>query len=126
MKKIILLFTMMVGVLTVQADNYTYLTFETTDGTKASVSVASDITLSFNGALLTVGSQKFTLTNLSKVYFSTSDETSTTGISTIMKADLDEATEIYDLQGHKVSKDQMRRGVYVIKTKQGTFKLNVK
>jgi hypothetical protein len=126
MKKIILLFTMMVGVLTVQADNYTYLTFETTDGTKASVSVASDITLSFNGALLTVGSQTFTLTNLSKVYFSTSDETSTTAISTIMKADLDEATEIYDLQGHKVSKDQMRRGVYVIKTKQGTFKLNVK
>ena len=126
MKKIILLFTMMVGVLTVQADNYTYLTFETTDGTKASVSVASDITLSFNGALLTLGSQTFTLTNLSKVYFSTSDETSTTGISTIMKADLDEATEIYDLQGHKVSKDQMRRGVYVIKTKQGTFKLNVK
>lgn len=126
MKKIILLFTMMVGVLTVQADNYTYLTFETTDGTKASVSVASDITLSFNGALLTVGSQTFTLTNLSKVYFSTSDETSTTDISTIMKADLDEATEIYDLQGHKVSKDQMRRGVYVIKTKQGTFKLNVK
>ena len=126
MKKIILLFTMMVGVLTVQADNYTYLTFETTDGTKASVSVASDITLSFNGALLTVGSQTFTLTNLSKVYFSTSDETSTTAISTIMKADLDEATEIYDLQGHKVSKHQMRRGVYVIKTKQGTFKLNVK
>jgi len=126
MKKIILLFTMMVGVLTVQADNYTYLTFETTDGTKASVSVASDITLSFNGALLTVGSQTFTLTNISKVYFSTSDETSTTAISTIMKADLDEATEIYDLQGHKVSKDQMRRGVYVIKTKQGTFKLNVK
>ena len=117
---------MMVGVLTVQADNYTYLTFETTDGTKASVSVASDITLSFNGALLTVGSQTFTLTNLSKAYFSTSDETSTTGISTIMKADLDEATEIYDLQGHKVSKDQMRRGVYVIKTKQGTFKLKVK
>ena len=43
-----------------------------------------------------------------------------------MKTDLDEATEIYDLQGHKVTKDLMRRGVYVIKTKQGTFKLNVK
>ena len=126
MKRIILLLTILAGVLTAQAEEYTYLTFETTDGTKASVSVASDITLSFNGALLTVGSQTFTLTNLSKVYFSTSDETSTTGISTIMKADLDEATEIYDLQGHKVSKDQMRRGVYVIKTKQGTFKLNVK
>ena len=126
MKKIVLFLTMLVGTLTAQASDYTYLTFETTDGTKASVSVASDITLSFNGALLTVGSQTFTLTNISKVYFSTSDETSTTAISTIMKADLDEATEIYDLQGHKVSKDQMHRGVYVIKTKQGTFKLNVR
>ncbi len=116
--------TMLVGTLTAQADSYTYLTFETTDGAKASVSVASDVTLSFSGTTLTVGTQSFTLTNLSKMYFSASDET--TGISEVMKADLDEATEIYDLQGKKVSKDQMHRGVYVIKTKQGTFKLNVK
>ena len=71
-----------------------------------------------------VGTQSFTLSNLSKMYFSNTDET--TGISEVMRAELDEATEIYNLQGHKVSKDQMRRGVYVIKTKQGTFKLNVK
>jgi len=116
---------MLVGTLAAQAEDYTYLTFETTDGAKASVSVASDVTLTISGTTLTVGSQSFTLTNLSKMYFSTSDET-TTGISEVMKADLDEAMEIYDLQGKKVSKDQMRRGVYVIKTKQGTFKLNVK
>ena len=125
MKKIILFLTMLVGTLTVQAEDYTYLTFETTDGAKASVSVASDVTLSISGTTLTVGSQSFTLTNLSKMYFSATDE-STTGISEVMKADLNEATEIYDLQGKKVSKNQMRRGVYVIKTKQGTFKLNVK
>ena len=125
MKKILMLLTMLVGALTAQAEDYTYLTFETTDGAKASVSVASDVTLTISGTTLTVGSQSFTLTNLSKMYFSTSDET-TTGISEVMKADLDEAMEIYDLQGKKVSKDQMRRGVYVIKTKQGTFKLNVK
>jgi ethanolamine utilization protein EutA (predicted chaperonin) len=124
MKKFLLFMTMLVGTLTAQADSYTYLTFETTDGAKASVSVASDVTLSFSGTTLTVGTQSFTLTNLSKMYFSASDET--TGISEVMKADLDEATEIYDLQGKKVSKDQMHRGVYVIKTKQGTFKLNVK
>jgi hypothetical protein len=116
---------MLVGVLTAQAEDFTYLTFETTDGAKASISVATDVTLSFSGTTLTVGTQSFTLTNLSKMYFSATDE-STTGISEVMKADLDEATEIYDLQGHKVSKDQMHRGVYVIKTKQGTFKLNVK
>ncbi len=125
MKKIILFLTMLVGVLTAQAEDFTYLTFETTDGAKASISVATDVTLSFSGTTLTVGTQSFTLTNLSKMYFSATDE-STTGISEVMKADLDEATEIYDLQGHKVSKDQMHRGVYVIKTKQGTFKLNVK
>ena len=124
MKKFLLFMTMLVGTLTAQADSYTYLTFETTDGAKASVSVASDVTLSISGTTLTVGSQSFTLTNLSKMYFSASDKT--TGISEVMKADLDEATEIYDLQGKKVSKDQMHRGVYVIKTKQGTFKLNVK
>ena len=126
MKKIILFLTMLVGAMAAQAGDYAYLTFETTDGSKVSVSVASDVTLTISGTTLTAGTQSFTLANLSKMYFTTSDETSTTGISKVMKTDLDEATEIYDLQGHKVTKDLMRRGVYVIKTKQGTFKLNVK
>ena len=124
MKKIILFMTMMVGVLTAHADSYTFLTFETTDGAKASVSV-SDLTLTISGTTLTAGSQSFTLTNLSKMYFSTSDET-TTGISEVMKADLDEATDIYDLQGHKVTKAQMRRGVYIVKTKNRTYKMVVR
>ena len=123
MKKIVLFLTMLVGTLTAQASDYTYLTFETTDGAKVSVSV-SNLTLSISGTTLTAGTQSFTLSNLSKMYFSNTNET--TGISEVMKANLDEATEIYNLQGHKVSKDQMRRGVYVIKTKQGTFKLNVR
>lgn len=124
MKKIILFMTMMVGVLTAHADSYTYLTFETTDGAKASVSV-SDLTLTISGTTLTAGTQSFTLTNLSKMYFSTSDET-TTGISEVMKADLDEATDIYDLQGHRVTKAQMRRGVYIVKTKSRTYKMVVR
>ena len=124
MKKIILFMTMMVGVLTAHADSYTFLTFETTDGAKASVSV-SDLTLTISGTTLIAGTQSFTLTNLSKMYFSTSDET-TTGISEVMKADLDEATDIYDLQGHKVTKAQMRRGVYIVKTKNRTYKMVVR
>jgi hypothetical protein len=124
MKKIILFMTMMVGVLTAHADSYTFLTFETTDGAKASVSV-SDLTLTISGTTLTAGTQSFTLTNLSKMYFSTSDET-TTGISEVMKADLDEATDIYDLQGHKVTKAQMHRGVYIVKTKSRTYKMVVR
>ncbi len=126
MKKALLLLVIMIGALSVHADDYTYpyLTFETTDGSKASVSV-SGLSITISGTTLTAGSKSFTLTNLSSMHFSTTDE-STTGISEIMTSDLNEATEIYDLRGMKVSKDQMRHGVYVVKTKNGTFKVNVK
>ena len=124
MKKIVIIMMALVGALTVQAEEYAYLTFETTDGAKASVSVASDVTLTISGTTLTVGSQSFTLTNLSKMYFSNTDET--TGIEEITSATLDEATDIYDLQGHKVTKDQMRRGVYIVKTNSRTYKMVVR
>ena len=128
MKKIVLLFMTLVGGLTVQAEEtYTYLTFETTDGTKASVDVSS-LTLTISGNTLTAGSQSFTLSNLSKMYFSNGDET--TGINEIevLQTDdlLSESTDIYDLQGHKVSREQMRKGVYIIKTKSRTYKMIVK
>lgn len=121
MKKIALTLLILVGTLTAHADGYTYLTFETTDGTKASVAIES-LTLSINGTTLTAGTQQFTLSNLSKMYFSTTDE-STTGIESISIESLDEATDIYDLQGHKVTKAQMRRGVYIVKTKSKTYKM---
>ena len=124
MKKIILLLTVLAGTMTAQADSYTFLTFETTDGAKASVSVEK-LVLTISGTTLTAGSQQFTLSNLSKMYFSTSDET-TTGIEEITNAALDEATDIYDLQGHKVTKEQMRKGVYIVKTKNRTYKIAVR
>lgn len=124
MKKILLSLLVAMGAVTVLADSYTYLTFETTDGAKTSVSVSS-LTLTISGTTLTAGSQSFTLSNLSKMYFSTSDET-TNGIEEITNAALDEATDIYDLQGHKVTKEQMRKGVYIVKTKNRTYKIVVR
>ena len=124
MKKLFLLLTVLVTTLTVQAEGYTYLTFETTDGAKASVSV-ENLTLTISGTTLTAGSQQFTLSNLSKMYFSTSDETAT-GIEEITSASIEEATDIYDQQGHKVSKEQMRKGVYIVKTKSRTYKMVVR
>jgi len=115
----------MIGLLPLRAVDYPYLTFELTDGSKASVSVSSDVTLAFSGSTLTIGSEEFTLTNLSKMYFSTSNET-TTGITSLQTADSDEVEAIYDLRGHQVTRDQMRRGVYIIKTKKGTSKVTVK
>ena len=124
MKKTVLLWMALVGALTVQAEDYAYLTFETTDGVKASVA-ASSLTLTISGSTLTAGSQTFTLSNLSKMYFSTSDETAT-GIEEISAVTLDEAAEVYDLQGHKVSKDQMRRGVYIVKNNSRTYKMIIR
>ena len=124
MKKLFLLLTVLVTTLTVQAEGYTYLTFETTDGAKASVAV-ENLTLTISGTTLTAGSQQFTLSNLSKMYFSTSDETAT-GIEEITSASIEEATDIYDLQGHKVSKEQMRKGVYIVKTNSRTYKMVVR
>ena len=123
MKKFFLLLTILVGTLTAQAEDYTYLTFETTDGAKASVAVA-DLTLTISGTTLTAGTQSFTLSNLSKMYFSNTDET--TGIEAITSATLDEDTDIYDLQGHKVTKAQMQKGVYIVKTKNRTYKIVMK
>ena len=116
----------LVGVLTAQAGDYAYLTFETTDGAKASVAVES-LTLTISGNTLTAGSQQFTLSNLSKMYFSNIDETAT-GIESIDNSQLsnDDSTEIFDLQGHKVSKDLMRKGVYIVKTNNRTYKMIVR
>jgi hypothetical protein len=126
MKKIALLLISLVGALSLQAEDvYSYLTFETTDGAKISVPISSLI-ISISGNTLMAGNQQLTLTNLSKMYFSTSDESMTTGVETISNASLDEATEIYDLQGHKVSKAQMRKGVYIMKTKDKIYKIAVK
>ena len=124
MKIIFLLLTVLVATLTVQAEGYTYLTFETTDGAKASVAV-ENLTLTISGTTLTAGSQQFTLSNLSKMYFSASDETAT-GIEEINSAAIEEATDIYDLQGHKVTKEQMKKGAYIVKTKSRTYKMVVR
>ena len=128
MKKIVLLLLTLVGALAVQAeDTYTYLTFETTDGVKASVPVSS-LTLTISGNTLTAGSQSFTLSNLSKMYFSNDDQTTAINEIDYSQTDdlLSESTDIYDLQGHKISREQMRKGIYIIKTKSKTYKMIVK
>lgn len=110
---------MSVSVLMVQADIYHYLTFESTDGEKVSIDVSS-LTLTIDGNTLTAGSESFIIGDLAKMYFSASDETTVTGIDTRR---LEEAAEVYDLKGNRVSKRQMADGVYVVRTKDGNCKL---
>lgn len=126
-KKAILLLLVITAALTTRADDYTYLTFETTDGAKVSVE-ASTLTITISGTTLTAGSESFTLSNLNKMYFSTFNETTeTTGISSLNLETSTQNQEYYDLQGRKVSKDQLRSGqVYIVKTKNGTHKIVMK
>lgn len=126
MKSFILGILMMVGTLPTMAASYPYLTFELTDGTKVSVSVSS-LTVSVNGTTLKAGSQTFTISNLAKMYFSSTDETSgATAIDELTADDL-EGKEVYDLNGHKLDSDaQLPRGVYIVKSKSKTCKIVVK
>ena len=125
MKKILLMLMFMMGISHGQANtNNHYLTFELTDGAKVSVLVSSDISLSFNGTTLFVCKELFSLVNLKRMYFSLSDET-TTGIAVPSLARSEDIEEIFDLKGQKVNRSQIRRGVYIVKSKKGTFKIFV-
>ena len=127
MKSFILGILMMIGTLPAMAGNYPYLTFELTDGAKVSVSVSS-LSLSFNGNTLKAGAQTFTISNLSKMYFSSTDETigGATAIEELTADDL-EGKEIYDLNGHRLDSDaQVPRGVYIVKSKNKTCKIVVR
>ena len=123
MKKLFFLLSILANALVARAGDYAYLTFETTDGNKVSVS-SSALSIGISGNTLTAGNQTFTLSNLSKMYFSTADQT--TGITSITASELDAATEIYDMNGRKVGKEQLQKGVYVIKSKNGNYKIAVR
>lgn len=122
MKKNIFILALLAGAITAQADDYPYLTFETSNGEKVSVEFSSDLSLVFSSTTLNVGNQKtFNLKDLKKMYFSPVSQT--TGISTVTTDDY-KIYGYYDLQGRPV--EQPTKGIYVIKTSKGTKKVYVK
>lgn len=115
---------LMMAMLAVRANDtpHAYVTFETTDGAKVSVELSS-LKLTFSGTTLTIGTESYPISNLKKIYFSASDESSPTGIEAVTKAALNESVGIYDLQGRKVTESQMTHGIYIVKTKDKTYKM---
>ena len=72
MKKLLITLTVMLGVTVVaHADDtaYSYLTFESSDGTTTPVAIGNGLELTFADGVLSVGGQTFTLSDLSKMYF---------------------------------------------------------
>lgn len=131
MKKIlILLMVLMAKGLSVQADDYTYpyLTFETSGGNIVSVPVSS-LTLTIADGTLTAGSQSFSLSELSKMYFSTADVTAIDEVAD----NTSEGVEIFTLDGLSLGKFNrmneatatLKRGVYIVRSNRGTIKIAV-
>lgn len=126
MRKFTFLCLFFVGLFTVYAENtYSYLTFEMTDGAKFSVQ-ASSLSLSVKGNVLTVGEYEFVVSNLTKMYFSAVNETTTTKVDAVADAAFDEAVEIYNLKGEKVGKKELSKGVFIVKKRNGTNKIVVR
>lgn len=131
MKKIAIVFLLLVSALTTSAEGFPYLTFELTDGSKVSVDV-TQLTLAISGNTLKAGSLSFTLTNLSKMYFSNTNET-TTGIEDVDEQALSDfgIAEVYDLNGRRIlngssMKGRLPQGVYIVKTREKTYKMMVR
>ena len=125
MRKFTFLCLFFVGLFTAYAENtYSYLTFETTDGAKFSVQ-ASSLSITVKGNVLTVGEYEFVVSNLTKMYFSAVNETTTTNVDAVADTVFDDAVEIYNLKGIKVSKKKLTKGVYIVKMKDGLNKIVV-
>lgn len=129
MKKLLFSLITQIATIGIYADDYPYLTFETTDGNKTSVSVNS-LTLTVKNGKLTAGDKTFNLSELSKMYFST---TETTSIEKVIDT-IEGAVEVFNLHGISFGKfnsmreatSSLKTGVYVIKSKNKTIKVAIK
>jgi len=129
MKRLLLLCALAFAALSGSAQTYSYLTFETTDGTKTSLDV-SDLTITYSATTATAtnadGTTTFNLAELASMYFSASDET--TGITAVENGKL-KIEKIYSLDGRQFAPAaDLPRGVYMLKTdpKKNAQKILVK
>ena len=135
MKKTFIALMATLGVLTAQADDFGYLTFQTTDGTKVSMASTSLVITFENGNMIVsngIENQTFALSDLSKMYFS--DETESSGIDETTLSEDNEAVEVFTLTGIsqgsfdnlKQAQTTLQHGIYVVKSQRQTFKIAVK
>ena len=128
MKKFFLTLMAMLGMATAQAYDYPYLTFETTDGTKTSVSTES-IEITLTGTTITAGGQSFDLTTLSKMYFSESDVTAIENVNGndngngIVKVYTQDGAMVGTFANMKSALPGLPKGAYIIKGVSGTTKV---
>ena len=136
MKRFLLFSLVFLLAATAIADTYQFLTFQTTDGTTASVSVEA-LTMSFSndGKILIVsnGTEKQTMavSNLEKMFFST---TNLSGIDEVTKPSDTHEVQVYSTSGvffgtyrnQQSLKDVLPPGIYIAKSNGRTQKIAVR
>lgn len=133
MNRFIILLLMFVAAVQAKADDYGYLTFQTSNGAEQSLAVSNlKITISDGKLVATNGttSQTFSLSDLSKMYFSST----ATGIKGTTVTATDTSVDVYSTSGVRmgtytslnVAKANLKPGVYVVKETNKTYKITVK
>ena len=133
MGKVFITAVMVLIGMSVSAEDYNYLTFETSSGTTTSVAL-SNLKITFaNGKLVAVNSAtstSLTLSELSKMYFS---NTSSTGIESVgtstttsVKAYTVTGMFIGEFASVNEATQNLKKDVYVVKADDKTFKIAVK
>ena len=127
MKRLILLLSLLAGMTChLRANEYQYMVFTLTDGTTQFL-LANDLSISFDDGNLIAQSKSGVITiplkNLQKMAFSND---ATEGIGQIENNSEDEEPVFFDLQGRQVTREQMHKGVFIVKTKTKTYKMTVK
>jgi len=126
---------MLASGLSATAADYPFLTFQKTDGSLQSVAVES-LVLTYVDGTLTVtnanGKETLMLSELSKMYFSQTNESTTTGVTSVDA--VEGPVEVYTLAGVNAgsfasvsaARHQLRSGVYVIVADGRNYKLHIK
>lgn len=125
MKKIAFLLTAWLSISFAHAQDYQFLTFELNEGVLISLPTDS-LTMTFENDSLVTASQSFPISNLKRMFFSETNETSVIESIENVKVDTNNIIEAYDLQGHKVAKEQIKNGVFIIKTNKSSYKIIAK
>ena len=133
MKKLLLSLAMLALASTnIFAGDYDYLTVQKTDGSQVSFTSAG-LTITFSGGNLVATqngtSTSLTLTDLSKMFFSSSP----TGIENVETTTKVKAT-VYSIDGVKIGTfdnaailgSQLKKGVYIVKANGKTSKITVR
>lgn len=133
MGKVFITAVMVLIGMSVSAEDYNYLTFETSSGTTTSVAL-SNLKITFaNGKLVAVNSATsttLTLSELSKMYFSNTSSTGIESVSTSGNAPV----KVYTVTGMYMGEfatineatQNLKKDVYVVKADDKTFKIAVK